>query len=645
MKYLRNVWTLAVVGLLLAACSSADPPSTDTDIITSTRRTVDVSYTLEARFAAHPRGDVNRDRRLTGRDLNIVFEAIQTGNVAGLSDFQLYQADYNCDGVLSIEDIEGIQARVRNDKAPPEVQVCEGNSDDDRDDGLVLISNIGDLPFNGLEVTGSAGIRVVARGVDYLTFNPTTFAYTVTADEGVTSGSITISAGNITTVDVNIIQNIAEVVASRPELRVLLEAVSAAGLAGDLTADGELTVFAPNNDAFVALLESLELGSLDALIEQEGIEFVTDLLRFHIVPGTLSAADLLAQINDVEGNTISLETLTGSSLTVSLVDGNLQLQGDIGVLEANLEASNGIIHIIDSVLSPSEPAPQQTIAALATADTELSSLVGALNAEQAGLLSDETQNLTVLAPVNDAFTAASALLATLSPEQVAAVINYHVLAGEFFAEDVIALNGQTLPNTDIAVSVNGGNVFLQGAGNSEPIQIIATDIDASNGVVHLLDGILLPANLTTEPGTIAEIATADADLSSLVGALNADQVTLLGDDTQSLTVLAPVDAAFEAASDLLGTLSAEQIATVINYHVLMGEFLAADVIALDGQTLPDSDIAVSVVAGNVFLQGAGNDTPVQIIATDIDASNGVIHKLDGILLPAELQQSATRHHR
>ena len=99
----------------------------------------------------------------------------------------------------------------------------------------------------------------------------------------------------------------------------------------------------------------------------------------------------------------------------------------------------------------------------------------------------------MLAPVNDAFTAASALLATLSPEQVAAVINYHVLAGEFFAEDVIALNGQTLPNTDIAVSVDGGNVFLQGAGNDAPVQIIATDIDASNGVVHKLNGVLLPS--------------------------------------------------------------------------------------------------------------------------------------------------------
>jgi transforming growth factor-beta-induced protein len=278
-----------------------------------------------------------------------------------------------------------------------------------------------------------------------------------------------------------------------------------------------------------------------------------------------------------------------------------------------------------------------TIADIATASPDLSSLVGALNADQVALLSDETQSLTVLAPVNDAFSAASDLLATLSPEQIATVINYHVIAGESFAEDIVALDGQTLPGTDITVSATENGIFLQGGGNDTPVEVIFGDIVASNGVVHLLDGILLPADLTTpEPGTIAEIATATPDLSALVGALNADQVTLLSDETQSLTVLAPVNAAFAAASDLLATLTAEQVATVINYHVLAGEFLAADVVGLAGQTLPNTDITVSVVDGNVFLQGAGNDAPVQITATDIVASNGVVHLLDGILLPADL---------
>jgi transforming growth factor-beta-induced protein len=745
-KYLRSVWTFGLLGLLLAACSSADPPPTDA----ITTQAVEVSYTLEVGFAAFPRGDVNRDRRITGADLGIVNSAIRSGRTDDLSDFQRYQADYNCDGILNIDDIRGIQARQRNDKAPAEAQVCEG------DDGLVLISNVGDLPFNNLQVTATAGIRVVLEAIEYFTVNPTTFAYTITVTGDVSSGSLIISAGNIDTLRVELedvfeVGNIAEVVASRPDLSILLEAVLEAGLADALTADGELTVFAPNNEAFVDFLARNDTDSLAALIEVVGIENFSELLQFHIVPGALSAADLLALINDNGGGIIGLETITGGGLTVSLVDGNVVLQDDNTVIEANIEASNGIIHVIDGVvtffedplkidtialgetvtgaLEPTdnyglsvfdegatiirdyrddyelvgieagqtvtvtlesdvfEPfiviisefgfvnasvdgtltfvydpevtllisvqagtlgelgtysltvTEADTIADIATATPDLSSLVGALNAEQVALLSDPTEELTVFAPLNTAFEAASDLLATLTPEQIATVIDYHVVAGVGLAEDIVALDGDTLPDTDIVVSVTETGIFLQGAGNDAPVQIIDGDIEASNGVVHLLDGILLPAGLIPdEPAldTIAEIATATPDLSSLVGSLNADQAALLSDETQALTVLAPVNSAFAAASDLLATLSAEQVATVINYHVLAGEFLAADVVALDGQTLPGSDITVSVTEAGVFLQGAGNDAPIQVIQTDIDASNGVVHLLDGILLPAEL---------
>jgi transforming growth factor-beta-induced protein len=537
-------------------------------------------------------------------------------------------------------------------------------------------------------------------------------------------------------------------VASRPELSVLLDAVLAAGLADALSGDTELTVFAPDNDAFLDLLDVLELESLDELIAEFGLPFVTEVLSFHVVPGIFTAADLINSINANGGEFIELPTLTGGTVTVGLDDGDVILQNLVKVIEPNVEASNGIIHVIDGVLdfsfdtnkdsvigvsevvtgqlstvdqyfftddsvrdyydffflegtevgqtitvtlestefSPllivrsfldfeeiaedaitftvddelegffiqvfsvtdgglgaytlttvlADAPPPPTIAEIAVGEEDLTSLVDNLNTDQGDLLLDVTQDLTVFAPVNSAFEAAAGLLATLSAEEIAEVINYHVVASSFTAAELTVLAGQMIPGTDIMVSVVDGSVFVQGAANDAPIQVIAADITASNGVIHKINGILLPED---EP-TIAEIAAEDAELSSLVANLTAGQLALLADEDEELTVLAPINSAFAAAGDLLATLSPSQIEVIINYHVLADEFDADDVIALDGQTLPDTDIAVSVVDGTVFLQGAGNDTPIEVIEVDIDAENGIVHKLNGILLPGVTQTIA-----
>lgn len=139
-----------------------------------------------------------------------------------------------------------------------------------------------------------------------------------------------------------------------------------------------------------------------------------------------------------------------------------------------------------------------TVAGAISGDSELSTLLETANDAQLSLLMDETASLTVFAPTNDIFTAASDLLATLSPAQVTAVIGYHVVAARYEAADLIGLDGQTIPGTDINVSVSEGSVFLQGAGNSDAIEVTTADVTADNGVLHKINGILLPATL---PGT------------------------------------------------------------------------------------------------------------------------------------------------
>ncbi len=136
-----------------------------------------------------------------------------------------------------------------------------------------------------------------------------------------------------------------------------------------------------------------------------------------------------------------------------------------------------------------------TVAGAISGDSELSTLLNSASDEQLTLLTDETASLTVFAPTNDEFATASDLLATLSPAQVTAVIGYHVVAARYEAADLIPLDGQTIPGTDISVSVSGGSVFLQGAGNSDPIEVTTADVTADNGVLHKIAGILLPATL------------------------------------------------------------------------------------------------------------------------------------------------------
>lgn len=136
-----------------------------------------------------------------------------------------------------------------------------------------------------------------------------------------------------------------------------------------------------------------------------------------------------------------------------------------------------------------------TVGGAISGDSELSTLLNSASDDQLILLTDERASLTVFAPTNDVFTAASDLLATLSADQVTAVIGYHVVAARYEAADLIPLDGQTIPGTDISVSVSGGSVFLQGAGNSEPVEVTTADITADNGVVHKIGGILLPATL------------------------------------------------------------------------------------------------------------------------------------------------------
>ncbi len=270
--------------------------------------------------------------------------------------------------------------------------------------------------------------------------------------------------------------SIAGLAAADGEFTILVAALTEAGLV-DTFADaaaGPFTVFAPTDAAFADLLVELDLTAAELLASPD----LADILSYHVSPGTQLFADV--RTNDV------LPTLNGMPIAV---DG-ARLDDRATVIDADLVASNGIVHVIDRVLLPTK-----TIADIAVADGRFSTLVTALDsAGLVGAVADPDADLTVFAPTNDAFGDALAALNLSAAELLASpdladILLYHVVPGTFLAADVVAaapFDAPTLQGSTIAVTVDGG-VVLNGS-----VNVIVTDVKAVNGVIHAIDFVLLP---------------------------------------------------------------------------------------------------------------------------------------------------------
>lgn len=391
--------------------------------------------------------------------------------------------------------------------------------------------------------------------------------------------------------------SIVEIAVATPELSTLVGALQAANLVDTLNGEGPFTVFAPTNDAFDAL---------DAIPQGDAL---TEVLLYHVATGAFTAEDLLS------GQTVT--TVQGDEVTIQMIDGDVFLNGNIKVSIADIEASNGIVHVIDGVLLP--PADLQSIVEIAVATPELSTLVGALQAANLVDTLNGEGPFTVFAPTNDAFNALDAIP---GGDALTEVLLYHVAAGKFTAADL--LDGQTVTTVqgdEVSIEMIDGEVFLNGN-----IKVSITDIEASNGIVHVIDGVLLPP---ADLQSIVEIAVATPELSTLVGALQvADLVDTLNGDGP-FTVFAPTNDAFDALDAIP---QGEALTEVLLYHVAAGKFTAVDLLA--GQTVTTvqgDEVTIEMINGEVFLNEI-----IRVDIADIEASNGVVHVINGVLIPPSL---------
>ncbi len=263
----------------------------------------------------------------------------------------------------------------------------------------------------------------------------------------------------------------------------LVDAVTAADLVETLKSEGPFTVFAPTDDAFAALPE----GTVESLLLPENKQALTDILLYHVVSGNVMAADVV--------NLESATTVLGKDVAIK-VDGGKVYINDAQVIITDIETSNGVIHVIDSVLLPpseEDAMMDKTIVDIAVADGRFNTLVAAVTAADLVDTLNGEGPFTVFAPTDDAFAAlpegtVENLLLPENKQALTDILLYHVVSGKVMAADVVGLtSAPTVLGQDITITVKDGNVFL-----NDTVQVIITDIEASNGVIHVIDAVLLP---------------------------------------------------------------------------------------------------------------------------------------------------------
>jgi transforming growth factor-beta-induced protein len=321
----------------------------------------------------------------------------------------------------------------------------------------------------------------------------------------------------------------------------------------------------------------------------------------------------------------------------------------------------------DAMQEAAGPTIAEVVAATASSDTpEFTTLLAAVQAADPQVLdalSNPDVKLTVFAPTDAAFAALKdaigedAFNAVLDDQYtVTSILLFHVLASEFSSDTLVSAleagNGEAVVSTlngqylDLAMD-DMGAITINGA----PLNLDMVDIPASNGVIHVIDAVMLPETRTVAQ-IVSDSAAADTPEFTTLNAVvqSADPAVLetLNDPSAALTVFAPTDAAFAAAADALGedTLNAiiadpAQLTSILLYHVVDGinrsgdlaAALQANDLTLTVPTLNGADLTFSVDGdGNVVI----NDT-VMIVKRDVDAANGVIHVIDAVLLPPAAQ--------
>ena len=392
----------------------------------------------------------------------------------------------------------------------------------------------------------------------------------------------------------------------------LVAALTQADLVTTLQGDGPFTVFAPTDQAFIDA--GIDLTTFDT--DEENATLV-DILTYHVVSGKVMSTDLT---DGMEAAALNQDTLTFS---VSATEVKVN---DAVVTTADVESSNGVIHVIDKVLMP--PADLVDIPATAQSTGVHTALVAAL--AQANLVAtlQGTGPFTVFAPTDQAFTDAGIDLTTFDTDEENAtlvdILTYHVVSGTVVSSDLTdGMTAAALNQDTLTFSVSATEVKVNDA------VVTTADVATSNGVIHVIDKVLMPPTVLVDIPTTADSTGIH---TALVAALAQANLVATLQGTGPFTVFAPTDQAFaDAGIDLTTFDTDEENATLVDiltYHVVSGTVMSSDLTdGMEASALNQDTLTFSVSATEVKVNDA------VVTAADVATSNGVIHVIDKVLMP------------
>ena len=424
--------------------------------------------------------------------------------------------------------------------------------------------------------------------------------------------------------------SIVDVAVANGSFTTLVAALEATGLDVTLSdMDSSFTVFAPTDDAFALLGDETIAALLD------DTDTLTDILTYHVIGAEIDSSAAISSA----GSTV--EMVNGDSTGLSL-DGDNLLVNTVTVTTVDVEADNGVIHVIDAVLIPpaDKGTPTMNIVDTAVSAGDFGTLVTALQA--AGLdatLADETQSFTVFAPTDAAFAmidpdTLDLLLA--DTEALSDVLLQHVVSGEVSSVTAYTLNGlsaTTASGAEIPVAINSELDTLTFGGAT----VTTTDIYTTNGVIHVIDMVVVAdVELPSPPASIVDVAVANGSFTTLVAALQATGLdTVLDDPDATFTVFAPTDAAFGLLGQ--GAVSAllddpDTLKNILLYHVIQGSEVLQDGALTVAQSEANkvemangAKTALSLANNTLFVNKSA------VALADVMADNGVIHVVDQVI--------------
>ncbi|CAE7652736.1 Tgfbi [Symbiodinium sp. CCMP2456] len=418
-----------------------------------------------------------------------------------------------------------------------------------------------------------------------------------------------------------------DILGALDQLSSFYSALQQADLVGALEGAGPFTVFAPSNDA----IDLLGPGVFETLRSGRNSEYLLYLLQYHVVYADVRSRDM------TPGQT--LMTWSSETVTITEVAPAVRLNGGAQVIQADVEASNGMVHILARVARPPSynfPPPLQNIKELTQTSSYLATFSRGL---QLSGLSEQFSDpraefaLTVFLPTDTAFQKlglgiATSLMLDANREHLLSLIRNHAVQGVVDSSSLsLGQTLKTLANGEISITSLVPTMLI-----NELATVISRDVPATNGMIQLVDTVLLPSTWLYPDKTILEIVSRSPDLTILHSALVRADLDWVFASASPHTLLAPTDTAFQnlgpgVASSLLLSSNKDVLVDLLQAHVFSDHRRSTDMVARASVVTKDGKTVTVDSLSPLTFNGA------KAHVQDVPATNGLLHVLGGVVLP------------